>query len=68
MDNFAAAPETSGDMLSYEDFRLEVVSDYRLAFESRETSLLGRKGLGFELGASIKSRTSHMAEACKLFT
>jgi TPP-dependent pyruvate/acetoin dehydrogenase alpha subunit len=43
MDNFAAAPETSGDMLSYEDFRLEVVSDYRLAFESRETSFLGRK-------------------------
>ncbi|HYK47412.1 MAG TPA: thiamine pyrophosphate-dependent enzyme [Parafilimonas sp.] len=43
MDNFAAAPETSGGMLSYEDFRLEVVSDYRLAFESRETSFLGRK-------------------------
>src|ERR1044071_2377348 len=43
MDNFAAAPETSGDMLSYEDFRQEVVSDYRLAFESRETSFLGRK-------------------------
>ena len=43
MDNFAAASETSSDMLSYEDFRSEVLSDYRLAFESRQTSFLGRK-------------------------
>ena len=43
MNNFAAAPETSSDMLSYEGFRNEVLSDYRLAFESRETSFLGRK-------------------------
>src|SRR5436189_5700767 len=30
-------------MLSYEDFRNEVLNDYRIALESRETSLLGRR-------------------------
>ena len=30
-------------MLSYEDFRREVLSDYRLVMESREASLIGRK-------------------------
>src|SRR5438046_3613061 len=30
-------------MLSYEDFRKEVLKDYRIALESREVSLLGRK-------------------------
>ena len=29
--------------LSFEDFRLEVLADYRLACESREASLLGRR-------------------------
>ncbi len=42
MDSFAA-PTLSGDMLSYEDFRNEVIHDYRIAFESRETSVLGRR-------------------------
>src|SRR5438045_9287832 len=42
MDNFAA-PAISDDMLSYEGFRNEVLNDYRIANESRETSLLGRK-------------------------
>lgn len=42
MDNYAAAV-VSGDMLSYEGFRNEVLSDYRIVLESRETSLLGRK-------------------------
>jgi pyruvate/2-oxoglutarate/acetoin dehydrogenase E1 component/TPP-dependent pyruvate/acetoin dehydrogenase alpha subunit len=42
MDNFAA-PSISDDMLSYEGFRNEVLNDYRIAVESRETSLLGRK-------------------------
>src|SRR6478735_414972 len=42
MDNYAAAV-VSGDMLSYDGFRNEVLNDYRIAFESRETSLLGRK-------------------------
>jgi len=30
-------------MLSYEDFRNEVLKDYRIALESREVSLLGRR-------------------------
>jgi pyruvate/2-oxoglutarate/acetoin dehydrogenase E1 component/TPP-dependent pyruvate/acetoin dehydrogenase alpha subunit len=30
-------------MLSYEDFRSEVLNDYRIALESREASLLGRR-------------------------
>src|SRR6202008_4998714 len=30
-------------MLSYEDFRNEVLNDYRIALESREVSLLGRR-------------------------
>ena len=42
MDNFAA-PDISDDMLSYEGFRNAVLNDYRIAFESRETSLIGRK-------------------------
>jgi hypothetical protein len=42
MDKFAA-PSVSDDMLSYEGFRNEVLNDYRIAVESRETSLLGRK-------------------------
>jgi pyruvate/2-oxoglutarate/acetoin dehydrogenase E1 component/TPP-dependent pyruvate/acetoin dehydrogenase alpha subunit len=31
------------DMLSYEGFRAKVLSDYRVALESREASLLGRR-------------------------
>jgi len=31
------------DMLSYEGFRNEVLKDYKTAFISRETSLLGRR-------------------------
>lgn len=34
---------TSYHQLSFEDFRREVLADYRLACESRETSILGRK-------------------------
>lgn len=34
---------TSYHQLSFEDFRREVLTDYRLACESRETSILGRK-------------------------
>ncbi|MEO8712025.1 MAG: thiamine pyrophosphate-dependent enzyme, partial [Parafilimonas sp.] len=33
----------SDDMLSYEGFRNEVMNDYRIAVESREASILGRK-------------------------
>src|SRR5580765_3372480 len=43
MDNFAAVPETSSDMLSYEGFRNAIMNDYRMAFESRETSIYGRR-------------------------
>src|SRR5258708_30490531 len=43
MDNFAAAALTTNDMLSYEGFSNTVLTDYRMAFESRETSFLGRK-------------------------
>ncbi|MFL5773971.1 MAG: thiamine pyrophosphate-dependent enzyme, partial [Flavisolibacter sp.] len=42
MENFAAST-TSADMLSYEGFRNEVLNDYRIVFESRETSFIGRK-------------------------
>ena len=42
MENFAAST-ISDDMLSYEGFRNEVLNDYRIAFESRETSFIGRK-------------------------
>ncbi|MBV9961397.1 MAG: transketolase [Parafilimonas sp.] len=42
MENFAA-PAVPGDMLSYEGFRKEVLNDYRIAFESREASFVGRK-------------------------
>ncbi len=43
MDNLATTLETTNEMLSYEDFRSEVLSDYRLVMESREVSLIGRK-------------------------
>src|SRR5436853_7126074 len=42
MENFAASA-ISADMLSYEGFRNEVINDYRIVFESRETSFIGRK-------------------------
>src|SRR5690348_9239000 len=34
---------TTYHQLSFEDFRREVLADYRLACESREASILGRK-------------------------
>ena len=42
MENFAAHT-IQEDMLSYDDFRIAVLNDYRIIMESRETSLLGRK-------------------------
>ena len=42
MDN-SPASAVSGDMLSYEGFRNEVLNDYRVAYESREASIVGRK-------------------------
>jgi hypothetical protein len=33
----------SGNRLSFEEFRKEVLDDYRLAIASREASLIGRR-------------------------
>lgn len=33
----------SNDMLSFDDFRNEVIKDYRIALQSREASLIGRR-------------------------
>jgi len=43
MENLTAPFEQGNDMLSYEDFRSAVLNDYRIALESREASLLGRR-------------------------
>ncbi|MBS1667697.1 MAG: transketolase [Bacteroidetes bacterium] len=43
MENTAPNELLTHDQLSYDKFRDEVLNDYRLAFESREASLLGRK-------------------------
>ncbi len=43
MENITAPAQATNDMLSYEDFRATVLKDYRLALESREASLLGRR-------------------------
>lgn len=41
--NAAMSNEMIAEKLSFEAFRDQVLSDYRLAFQSREASLLGRK-------------------------
>lgn len=43
MENEIAASQEKRDMLSFEGFREEVLSDYEIACKSREVSLLGRK-------------------------
>lgn len=43
MENSSATIHQPDGMLSYEDFRNEVLKDYRIMLESRETSLLGRR-------------------------
>lgn len=43
MNNTSANIEMSNYMLSYEGFRAEVLNDYKVALESREASLLGRR-------------------------
>src|SRR5437868_12624300 len=43
MENSSVMIHQQEGMLSYEDFRNEVMKDYRVMLESRETSLLGRK-------------------------
>lgn len=43
MDNLVNSEVLASERLSFEKFREEVLNDYRLVCESRETSLLGRK-------------------------
>src|ERR1700743_3876667 len=43
MENLAPGEVLDPEKLSYDKFREAVLTDYRLACESRETSLLGRK-------------------------
>src|ERR1700712_4228725 len=43
MENMTSSDLLASDKLSFDRFRDEVLSDYRLACESREASLLGRK-------------------------
>ena len=39
----ATVTSKSTKKVSFEDFKNEVVNDYRIAYESRQASLLGRK-------------------------
>jgi TPP-dependent pyruvate/acetoin dehydrogenase alpha subunit len=43
MDQHQTPSSEQLDRLSFENFRNEVLKDYRICCESRETSLLGRK-------------------------
>ncbi len=43
MENEIAPPQENREMLSFDGFREEVLSDYEIACKSREVSLLGRK-------------------------
>src|SRR5437868_11790513 len=43
MDTMDSSDAALQDQLSFDHFRNEVLQDYRVACESRETSLLGRK-------------------------
>src|SRR5580700_1182441 len=42
-ENIQAAEVTAMEKLSFDNFRMEILKDYRIASESREASLLGRK-------------------------
>ena len=43
MANNAKLPDETGKELSFDEFLQTVIDDYRIACESREASLLGRK-------------------------
>ena len=43
MQDITLSTSQSESMLSYEEFRNEVLKDYGIAIESREASLLGRR-------------------------
>ncbi len=43
MENFNSNIDLSDGVMSYDSFRQEVLQDYKIVMESRETSLLGRR-------------------------
>jgi pyruvate/2-oxoglutarate/acetoin dehydrogenase E1 component/TPP-dependent pyruvate/acetoin dehydrogenase alpha subunit len=43
MENYHADVDLTEEVMSYDRFRQEVLQDYKIAMESRETSLLGRR-------------------------
>ncbi len=43
MENVQPTTDLTDEGLSYDGFRQEVITDYRVAVESREVSLLGRR-------------------------
>ena len=43
MENYQSHTESGNDVMSYDGFRQEVLNDYRIAVQSREVSLLGRR-------------------------
>ena len=43
MENFNSDIDLTDEVMSYDRFRQEVLLDYKIAMESRETSLLGRR-------------------------
>ena len=43
MENYHSDIDLTDDVISYDRFRQEVLQDYKIVMESRETSLLGRR-------------------------
>jgi len=43
MENYRSDVDLADDVMSYDRFRQEVLQDYKVAMESRETSLIGRR-------------------------
>lgn len=43
MENYHSDVDLTDEVISYDRFRQEVLQDYKIAMESRETSLLGRR-------------------------
>src|SRR3954454_20948246 len=43
MENYRSDIDLTDDVMSYDRFRQEVLQDYKIAMESREASLIGRR-------------------------
>lgn len=43
MENYQSSIEEDDEVMSYDSFRKEVLQDYKIAMESREASLMGRR-------------------------